>query len=331
MKKVTKILTIIAACLIVVGIALSLIGKAMGGKHAYSIDLTSGLRNAYSSNVSAKVDKYALVTNAEDIKTIVVNVNVCNLSVNVDPNATGVTVQTTIDSQKITPSINDSGVLEINSSLDSSNDIGFSLSDWRIKMNMDWNIDDDLVIEITVPSDELSLLDISNKYGDISINGVNSEETDIVANCGDINLNGCEVSTLNLTNDYGTIGLSGTAVQVLSVNNKCGDISFTSCELESGSVTDDYGDISFTSTSSGLANITDSCGDISIKDCSIDSNLYIENSYGDVDISNPQSICIYDVDIDNGDIDIDNDLVGNDRTTTSIITADMSCGDFTVS
>lgn len=173
-------------------------------------------------------------------------------------------------------------------------------------------------IEVYLPKDYKNKIELINNYGDIVVDAFLEARFKIVADCGDITLQGAK--TIDIENDYGDIEL-GT-VKVARVHADCGDISIS--KVGELIAENNYGDITIKQVEHYLKLKAD-CGDIHLDSVVLGKNSSIKNSFGDVIIKHISDVYV-DAKTDFGDVDI----TDNNRKADIVLTIEDDCGDIEV-
>ncbi len=130
-----------------------------------------------------------------------------------------------------------------------------------------------------------------------------SNQIDIEAKFGDINIIDLENATISINEDCGDVSLG--KVKNIKINNSYGDIKVD--------------------TILNKVEMENSCGNIKIVEVQIKENSNIESSLGDIKIENTNDIYI-DAKTDLGDLDINE----NNRHSDIILKIKNSCGDIKI-
>lgn len=127
-------------------------------------------------------------------------------------------------------------------------------------------------------------VNITNKYGDITINKANVGN--IEEDCGDVKIG--TIDDITVENSYGDIKI-GVVNNYLDLKNNCGDIKIDAINLNKNSVIkDDLGNIKIGTTNEIYINAKTDLGKVNINNNynKSDITLKIDNNCGDIKVSN---------------------------------------------
>lgn len=136
-----------------------------------------------------------------------------------------------------------------------------------------------------IVTNSLSSANITNKFGDITINGY-AKKLSIEEKCGDISIN--EVDDIDAINNYGDIKITKVN-NYLKLKDNCGDIEIGSLNISKNSrIENDLGDIEIGDTNEIFISAKTNLGDTKINNNynKSDITLTINNSLGDISVKN---------------------------------------------
>lgn len=155
---------------------------------------------------------------------------------------------------------------------------------------------------VYLPSDFDDKLEISNKFGDVSIESFSKADIDVCSDCGDID--------------------AGDSRNI-NVEQKCGDVDIG--QAENVSVTNSLGDISVQKVLNKMV-LQEDCGDISVASLELKEDSSAINKLGKIEIGSTNEIYI-DAKVSLGDVKVNN----NYRSSKVTLSLNNDCGDITVS
>lgn len=161
-------------------------------------------------------------------------------------------------------------------------------------------------IKIYVPKDaKFSDISLVNKFGDIRLVEMIVDKMDIYANDGDIVIKDLQSDELTIENGFGDITGSKVKTERLHVEINDGDAEFNGIEAASTVFNNKFGDITFREFTSQELSMKSNDGDIDIQGKLL-GNSVIHSSFGDIDLklSNKESELSYNIRNQFGDISI---------------------------
>ena len=151
-----------------------------------------------------------------------------------------------------------------------------------------------------LPKDkQISTAEFDTEDGDISIDGLKSDKTDIAVDAGDIKLENAELQSGKITSSDG-------------------DISVKNTNLKGMALTDNYGDVKCNDGSFEDIAVKLNDGDLKLQNTKITGNIKIDSDYGDVKVidSDDWKGIFINAKTSYGDVSV-NHKIGGDKTETS--------------
>ncbi|QED49353.1 DUF4097 family beta strand repeat-containing protein [Cytobacillus dafuensis] len=301
MKSSRKIITIIASCMIVIGILLAVIGLSAGARFSITNTL-DGFKVLGPED--RKIEEFPLsaFTNIKgdltDADIEIIPSNEYKLKIERQK------------STKITHEVeNDTLVLEDNDSKSSP----------KLFLNLTFSSIPETVIKIYVPKEtKFSDVSLVNKFGDTRLDGVITDKLKIDSNDGDIVLNDVQANELNIENGFGDITSSKVTTKVLNIDMNDGDAIFDTINAASTVLNNKFGDITFRNFTSEGLTMKSNDGDIEIQGMLL-GNSTIHSSFGDVNLKllNKKSDLSYNIRNKFGDITVNDNQFETKATNTT--------------
>lgn len=298
MKKNPKVLTIIASCMIVLGILLAVIGFFSGAR--FSIISTNDGLKVWSPE-DREIETFPLTDFSR------VNGNLMDADIEIIPSDE---YKLEIERQKdkeITHTVkNDTLIIE----------------DKEQKVNQLFMINLSLtaipktVIKIYVPKEkQFSEISLESKFGDIRLEGIASDSVNINTNDGDITFNSVNSNELKIVNAFGDITGSKVTAKDLMIEMNDGDIVFNDVDSNKLNVKNKFGDITGNKLEIKdlIIELTD--GDVVFDEINAESAV-LNNSYGDTKLGNLTSHGL-NIKGQDGDIEIQGLLLGTSAIHSS--------------
>lgn len=285
-----KLIPIIASCMIVVGIVLSVIGYMSGAiftvittKDGFKIiDLKDIQKETKSLDAFTDIDANLTDTDIEIIPSNDYKIEISKHK-ELDKEFTY-----KVDNKKLI--IESKGLFESNKGI-------FNINFGGIPQTK---------IKIYVPKDTtFQNVSVDNNFGDTQLEGINSDTLKVNSQDSDLSFNNVNANTFELKNNFGDIVANNVTTKALSISMKDGDLEFSSVNAKSTDITNQYGDISLRDFNSEGLNIKGTDGDIQIEGLLLGKS-FISSSYGDVEVrvSNKESELSYNIDNTFGDITV---------------------------
>lgn len=101
-------------------------------------------------------------------------------------------------------------------------------------------------ITIYLPKNQIESINLSNEFGNVTFQGINANNVDIILNMGKINLENNKFSYLIVKNNKGDINLKNiTTDNKIKIENDMGDVELKNCSAYSCEVSQHMGAIEF--------------------------------------------------------------------------------------
>ncbi|WP_066290978.1 DUF4097 family beta strand repeat-containing protein [Bacillus sp. FJAT-29937] len=166
----------------------------------------------------------------------------------------------------------------------------------------------DNAIKIYVPKEVIfSEILLNNQFGDVRLEGVNSNKINIDSNDGDLIFNDVQANNFKIVNQYGDInGRNVTTKELVIVLNDA-DAEFDKLNAASTVLNNQFGDITFRNFSSEGLNIQSNDGEIAIHGLLLGAST-IHSNFGDVQVHllNKEFEISYSIQNNFGDITVNN-------------------------
>ncbi|WP_042351786.1 DUF4097 family beta strand repeat-containing protein [Bacillus massiliigorillae] len=299
MKK-SKLIPIIAGCMIVIGLILTAIGFALGAK--FSIVTT---------NDGFKViDFKDMRVESKDLSPFTsISADFRDADVEIIPsNEYKIEIRSHKELKKeFTYKVtNNKLIIESKGSLKSNFGL-FNLSFGGIPQT---------TIKVYVPKNtSFDNIDIVNDFGDIHLDGINSNSLQIKTQDGDLLINNIRTNSFEIKNNFGDIDANSITAKELTIKMNDGDLEFNSVKANSTAITNRFGDISLSDFTSEGLNIQSNDGDIEVQGLLLGTSE-ISSTFGDVDVqaSNKESELSYTIKSSFGDIMVNNNEFESNAT-----------------
>ncbi len=203
---------------------------------------------------------------------------------------------------------------------------------------------------------KLAAINIKSSDGEISCKNIQSEQLELKADYGDVNLNGVAIGNLAATMENGNLKLRQASGASFNLQNQYGDITADGLKLTGGlRINAETGDIWFQNADCADASFTDSDGSITLQQSSIKTvqmdlesgscslsgvafqKCILKAQYGDVQVHLAQNASDYGYKLTSeyGSIQIDGQTIGNpytslDKGHEKTIEAECEAGDIEI-
>ncbi|WP_313803568.1 DUF4097 family beta strand repeat-containing protein [Cytobacillus sp.] len=295
MKTSRKTLTIIASCMIVVGIILGVAGLSAGARFAITNTKNGFQVIGPEDRITEEFSLPSFANIKADFKDV---------DVEIIPSSEYKLEIKTLKGIEVTHEVkNDTLIL-------TSED---QKSGPKISLNFTLTSIPQPTIKIYVPSDaKFSDISIVNQFGDTRLDKMKVDKMDIHSNDGDITIKKLQSNELTIKNGFGDISGSKVKTEKLHVEMNDGDAEINGIEAASTVFNNKFGDITLREFSSQGLTMKSNDGDIDIQGKLL-GNTVIHSSFGDIDLklSNKESELSYTIRNQFGDISInDNNFEG---------------------
>lgn len=242
MNKVVKIILIIAACMIPVGIIIAFIGISLGGKFGWSLRYSDGSTKVGTSAVE---QEQAL----DDFEALKIDVSTADVTI-IRGDKFSISYKTREGEE---PKISQDGVtLTVKQP-----SAGFVMFDFGVSKGMN-------AYTITVPESATPIdVDIKTSSGDLTVDRVNVTGR-IESSTGDVDLNDTEGTMLEIKTSTGDVNGDKVKTGVCSFGSSTGDINMLRLFAEDVSCETSTGDIDINNSEVGKLYINSSTGEASI-------------------------------------------------------------------
>ena len=159
-------------------------------------------------------------------------------------------------------------------------------------------------IKIYYPKDTtFNTINVTNKFGDIHLNGINSNHLTIYSGDGNITTTNVKLDKFEIKNNFGDILVSNVETKNLVINMNDGDLQLMKVVAEAITITNQFGDMDVSDLNSRGLKITSIDGDIKIQGLLLGKSN-IKSNFGDVDlqVTNKESELSYNITNSFGDI-----------------------------
>ncbi|MEH7122380.1 DUF4097 family beta strand repeat-containing protein [Bacillus sp. JJ1773] len=289
MKKKTKVLTMIASGMLVIGIVLAVIGLTAGAKF--------GITNTKDGfKVLGLEDQIIEELPLPAFTKITSNLNDVDIEV-IPSNEYGLKIERQEEIEINYKVDNDTLVIE-----ESKQNVPL------LFVNLTFTRIPDNVIKVYVPKKvKFSEILINNQFGDVRLEGVSSDKISIDSNDGDLIFNNVEANKLKIVNQYGDINGRNVTTEELVIVLNDADAEFDKLNAASTVLNNQFGDITFRNFSSKGLNIQSNDGDIAIHGL-LFGTTSIHSNFGDVQVHllNKESEIDYSILNSFGDITVNN-------------------------
>ena len=150
-------------------------------------------------------------------------------------------------------------------------------------------------------------MNVANLYGDVQLNNVNSKDFTIHINDGDVDLKNVKGHTLHIINQYGDIAANNLSYDQLNVNNHDGDADFINVTSKNFILNNQYGDIDLNQIKTNGLDLQSNSGNIAVNGCLLGTSKIVAK-YGDVELflNNDEADISYSIVNKYGDISVGN-------------------------
>lgn len=281
-------MTIIASCMIVVGIILGVAGLSAGARFA----ITNTKDGFQVIGPEDRITEEFSLSSFANIK-----INFKDADVEIIPSSEYKLEIKTLKGIEVTHEVkNDTLIL---TSEDQKSGPKFSLNFTLTSIPQP-------TIKIYVPKDaKFSDISLVNQFGDTRLVEMKVDKMDIHSNDGDITIKNLESNELTIKNGFGDISGSKVKTERLHVEMNDGDAEINGIEAASTVFNNKFGDITLREFSSQGLTMKSNDGDIDIQGKLL-GNTVIHSSFGDIDLklSNKESELSYMIRNQFGDISI---------------------------
>lgn len=140
-------------------------------------------------------------------------------------------------------------------------------------------------IDLLLPKEYFGIVNINNKYGDLSVGNFNNLVLNSNLDAGDINIKSCKEAVIN--SKYGDIKINEVN-RLTDINASYGDIKINNLNINKNSkIKTSYGDIEINNTNDIYIKAKTSFGDNKVENNNKNSNitLNINTNYGDIEVN----------------------------------------------
>ncbi|MBY0123740.1 DUF4097 family beta strand repeat-containing protein [Bacillus sp. S/N-304-OC-R1] len=288
MKKHAKMLTMIASCMIVIGIVLATIGVASGAKFAITntkdgfkvLSSEDTISEEFSLTAFTKID-----TNLNDIDIEIIPSNEYKLQIK---RPKDMEIKHKVDNHELS--------IEEVEQKDKA----------KFFVNLTLTSLPHTVIRIYVPKDvPFENITLNNKFGDIDMDEISSEKISIDSNDGDITFNKVKTNELTIVSQFGDITGNDVSAKELSIDTKDGDVILDTIDANSTLINNQFGDMTFRNFTSEGLSIKSNDGDLQFHGLLLGSSE-IHSNFGDIEVQllNKESEINYNIESNFGDITV---------------------------
>lgn len=268
MKKLPKSFTIIASCMIVLGILLAIIGYTAGARFSI-ISTNDGLK--VLSPEDRKIETFPL----SDFTRI--NGNLLDANIEIIPSDE---YKLEIERQKdkeITHEVKNDTLIIEGKDQETKQLFNFNLSFTSIAKSD---------IKIYVPKEaNFSEISLENKFGDTRLEGMVSDNLKINTTDGDITFNNVNSNELKIVNKFGDIRGSKIKTKDLTIEMNDGDIVFNDVDSNKLNIKNKFGDITGNKVETKDLKIELTDGNAVFDDVNAESTV-LDNRFGDIKFGN---------------------------------------------
>lgn len=298
MKTSKKTMTLIASCMIVVGIILGAIGLSAGAR--FTITNTK--------------DGFKVIGPEDRIEEEFSLPSFSNIKVNLDDADVEI-----IPSTEYKLEIERLKGIEITHEVENDTLILTSeeqKSDPKFLLNITITSIPQPVVKIYVPKDaKFSDILIVNNFGDIRLGEMKVDKMDILSTDGDIIIKDLQSNDLTIENQFGDITGSKIKTVNLQVEMNDGDAVFDDLDASSTVFNNEFGDLTFRNIMTHGLALKSNDGDIDIQGM-LFGKSQIHSSFGDITLKllNKESELSYSIRTDFGDISVNDNEYENKAT-----------------
>ncbi|GAF63362.1 hypothetical protein BTS2_0253 [Bacillus sp. TS-2] len=300
MKRSKRVITVFASALIFIGILLALVGLLNGTK--FSIITTA---NGFQA--VGKEDRLQEVVTLDDFNRI--HLDLADADIEVIPSDE---FKIEMDKLKYT---------EVNYSVENNTLVieDEAFSRFNFAMSFSANIHK-TNIKIYVPEDiEFDDINLANKFGDIQLAGITSNQINILTNDGDVTMNNIQSNQLMIKNRFGDLTASEVKAGDIKIEMNDGEAQLDFIESTNTSLENHFGNVTLKNFSSEETELEITDGHLKI-DGELLGQTFIHSSFGDVYLvlKNTESALSYQLETSFGDITIN----GNDYSSRAVSSVD---------
>ena len=270
MNRTVKIILIIAACLLPIGIIATVLGVFFGGKTAWSVKLGNGGKSTVLNTVSDKVELKEFDSLSLDVSSIDVILKTGD----------SYSIEYTTREGREPVITEDHGKLTVVQPKDTNIMV--------FEFNTDPKSD---TYMITVPEDAKEInIDMGSSSGEITIDRV-KVTGDIEASSGDIMINDTEGKELNIKTSSGKIACDKIKVPKIDFHTSSGDIEILRMSTDSVKCSTSSGEVGINDSEAKEVECKTSSGDveISLNGKEDDYSYDIDTSSGDIKVNGNKS------------------------------------------
>ncbi|WP_343250620.1 DUF4097 family beta strand repeat-containing protein [Diplocloster hominis] len=307
MKKFSKIILIVATCLVVVGGGFLGVGYVLGGSPSFAIGpngIINGTTSVNHTLEKTRIDAFEnvkLTVNYGDIQVVPSDGYYLEYSLTGDEKGPAYKVENgTLTfreiQEKAGPVYSFFSYGPIGNVYDPKGNDYLKLyvpKDVYLKNVEIVGSDGEFVWDGSVKTDWLSA-DIS--YGDMKVSDVQGKQVELNSADGKIEVTNCTAETLNIYNAYGDTSISQVDVQNLTAEISDGKLSMEQIKADNTDINNSYGRIKGKSISGNIWTVYQSDGDCRLDEADI-QDLKVESSYGDVELNMLGAEDDYDYDL----------------------------------
>ena len=288
--KGAKIWLIIAAIMMVVGLALAAIGTAKGGSWRFKIKNFKMVTT--DDNYVTDTIKY---NDSEAFKKIIVDSQTIDINIQ---KGDSYSVTYFVPEDSIPEINNKNGVLDINT----TEDDGFTFFDFSFLKS-----DKNPYITITTPYADTTDFKVKSSTGDITVTDLDFEGL-LKSSTGDIKIDNGSLGYVDITTSTGNIIVNGITSVSINVDTSTGETKLTNSTVsEKFYVESSTGDIDFINGFVSRFEVSGSTSDVTVNNSKIDSvNIAVSTGEVTLGLIGDESDYSFDLHSSTGDIELNN-------------------------
>lgn len=302
MKSSKKTMMIIASCMVVMGVILTVFALSSGAKLAIT-NTMDGFKVVGPENMVTEEFSLSSFTSLK--------VDLNDVDVEMIPSTEyKLEIERLEETEIIHKVENDRLIIESHEQKSSP----------KFLLNLTFTVIPQTVVKIYVPKEaKFSDISLISKFGDILIDGMVVDHLVIYSDDGDITINDIQSNKLTIENGFGDINGDDIKTENLQIEMNDGDALFDSIAATSTVFHNRFGDITFRDFTSQGLTLESNDGDIEIQGMLLGKSM-VHSSFGDITLklSNKESELSYNINNDFGDIYVnDNEYEKKATNTTS--------------